>query len=128
MRQEFITSEGEFSGEPGSGAIINSSACNYREGSGPDDLPDLLGHIAEVMGSLNRTDGFRAFATTPIVGNRNAPDLFLYGVQGSVSDWAARSAAMQASAGGPSLGRHFRKILDCTQSLWFGQPVVPVPE
>jgi len=128
MRQQFYTGAGEFSGDPANPVIIGSSACNYREGSGPDDLQDLLDHISGVLDSTNRSDGFLGFASRPMVAGPDAPDLYLYGVQGTVTDWAEGQAAMQASPGGPALGRHFRAVLDCSQSLWFGQRVVPLPE
>ena len=126
MRTQFFQAQGEFSDGPP--AVIGSSACNYRRGRGPEDLPDLLNHIADVLGSLNRNDGFLGFASVPTVAGPDSPDVFLYGVQGSVTDWAERQAEMRGSPGGPSLGRHFQALLECSQSLWFAQRVVPLPE
>lgn len=126
MRQQFIQSEGEFEGNP---AVIGISACTYQKGHGPEDLPDLLGHIAGVVDSIGRKDGFMAFAAEPMIGRaRNAADVYLYGVQGSFSDWASGNAALQSAEGIESLQRHLDVILDCNQALFLGQQVVPVPE
>ena len=128
-RRQFIDPVGEFSGDSGSPAIINAAACNYQRGHGPDALDDMLSHLAAAMGSLEREDGFIAFASQPMYGaGPNTRDLYLYGVQGTMEDWAARMTALQASPEGPSLSRHFNTILDCSQALFFGQPVVPKPE
>lgn len=126
MRRQFYQGAGEFSGGPP--AVVNSSACNYQHGHGPEDLPDLLGHITREIDALGRSDGFIGFVATPTAGSANPPDLFLTGVQGSLEDWASRSVALQTAPGGASLGRHFNTILDCSQRLFMGERVVPAPE
>ncbi len=128
MRRQFFQAPGEFSGDPDSGAIISSARCNFREGHGQDDVDDLLDHAAQVLGSLGLENGMLAFATQPITQGANSPDLFLYTVQGTMEDWASTNMGIQASPGGPSLGRHFNTILDCRQSLFAGQQVVSPPE
>jgi hypothetical protein len=126
MRRQFYQGAGEMTGGPP--AIINSSACNYQHGHGPEDLDDLLNHITREIDALGRNDGFMGFVASPLVGSGNAPDLFLMGVQGSQEDWASRSVGLQSAPGGASLARHFNTILDCSSRLFLGERVVPVPE
>jgi hypothetical protein len=129
MRRQFFQAPGEFSGDPASPQIIGAAACDLQRGTTQEDIDDLLRHLGDVLGTLNRQDGFVAFASQPTTGaGPNTRDLYLYGVQGTVEDWAARSIAIQASAGGPSLSRHFNNVVDCDQALFFGQRVVPKAE
>lgn len=124
IRRQFFSAGGEFSAGPP--AVIGAAACDYREGRGPEDLDDLLGHLARTMETLAIEDGFMAFATEPATGSpRNSADLYLYGVQGTTGDWARRNMALQASPEAGSLFRHLDVIVACRSSLWWGQRVVP---
>jgi hypothetical protein len=130
IRNQFYQAPGEFSGNhPPEPVIVNAYACNLRAGSTPDDIEDLLGHLTSTLGSLGLSDGMAAYAAQPMAGGGpNSADIYLYGVQGSMEDWAVRTTALQGSADGPSLGRHFNAVLDCNQALFFAQRVVPPAE
>lgn len=124
-RQQTFQAEGELNPGP-NGAVINAFACNYRRGHGPDDLGDLVGHVSEVVGSLDLTDGAVGYVSVPGVGaGPDAPDVLFYGVNGSLENWAARSMAFQASPDSASLIRHLNTITDCNAALFYGQRVVP---
>lgn len=125
MRRQTYQAEGELN--PGAnGAVINLFACNYRRGHGPEDLEDLVNHVSDVAGSIALADGAVGYVSVPGVGSgQNVADVIFYGVNGSVENWAARSAAFQAAAGAPSLMRHLQTILECSGSLFYGQRVVP---
>ena len=116
---------GEFEIDPP--AIVSSSACNLREGVGMSDLEDLWAHIRGVLDGMGTEKGTIGYVTTPIVAGPNAPDVFVYAVQDSVSDWATRTAGFGGTPEGQALLRHFNLKLDCNNSLWLGQPVIPVP-
>jgi hypothetical protein len=124
LRREIFAS-GEIDGEPP--ALISSFACSTREGVDDTALNDLWGHVNGVLGDME-TSSMLLFASEPIIGSNNAPDLYLYSVENSVEDWATSQTALRNSAAGQQLGRHFNAVLDCTNSLWWGHPVIPVPE
>ena len=126
MRRQIFATEGGFSGGPP--AIINSSACKIRKGVDETDLEDLWNHINGVLTGLKLKNGLLGFVSVPMVASPNSPDLYLYGVQGSMEDWATTQVALASSPAGPNLRRHFNLKLDCSASLWFGQRVVPLPE
>ena len=97
-------------------------------GKGPQaDLDDLLGHISNELGNLNLNNGMFAYVGMPAIGGSDV-DLYLTGVQDTFQDWASVSVGLQQAEGGPSLGRHFNTILDCTQRLFLGERVVPKAE
>lgn len=129
QRWQLYQAPGEFSGDPGSPAVIGTFACNYRAGQGPDDLGDFMNHATDVVSGLNREDGYVAYAAVPMTGaGPNTRDVYFYGVQGTLEDWAERSVAIQTSEAGASLQRHLNTIFDCSSGLFFGQQVVPKPE
>lgn len=125
MRRQIYQAEGEMT--PGAdGAVINTLACNYNRGSGPDDLTDLVNHVARTVGSLDLADGGSGYVTVPTVGaGPNTRDVYFYGVTASMKTWAERNMALQASEEYPSLSRHFENVLDCNNALFVGQRVVP---
>lgn len=129
QRWQVYQGPGEFSGDPGSPGVIGTFACNYRHGHGPDDLGDFMNHAADVVGSVDREDGYVAFAAVPMAGaGPNTRDVYFYGVQGTLEDWAERSVAIQTSEGGASLRRHLDTLFDCSSGLFFAQRVIPKPE
>jgi len=126
MRRTVYQAEGELTGQPGRPAILHAAACDYRHGSTPEDLDDLIGHIATVRGSTGLKDGSAGYASIPGVGTGpNSRDVYFYSVHASLENWAAANQAMQSAPGMPSLARHFAKILDCSTALFFGRQVVP---
>lgn len=129
QRVQIYQAPGEFSGDASSPAMIGTFACNYRDGHGPADLDDFINHAATVIGGLNREDGYVAFASMPMTGGGpNTRDVYFYGVQGTVEDWAERTVAIQTSEAGASLGRHLNTIFDCDSALFLAQQVIPKPE
>jgi len=125
MRRQTYQAEGELT--PGSnGALINAFACNYRHGRGPDDLGDLVDHVSRVLGSLDLEDGSSGYISVPSVGaGPDSADFYFYGVHSSLTNWAARTATLQASQDAPSLIRHLQTIAECSGVLFHGQRVVP---
>jgi len=127
-RRQFFQAEGELNVDQNRGAILNAGACSYRRGHGPDDLDDLLNHVAAVMGSTGLKDGFIAYASVPSMGTGDATrDFYLYGVQSDLESFAARSAAMNAAPGMDSLRRHFQTIARCDTAMFLGRQVVEAP-
>jgi len=125
MRRQIYLAEGEFT--PGAdGAVINTLACNYNHGRGPEDLTDLVNHVARTVGEVDIADGSSGYVTVPTVGaGPNTRDVYFYGVSDSMTAWAKRNAALQASEEYASLGRHFRNVVDCSNALFQAQRVVP---
>lgn len=128
MRRQIYQADGELT--PGvSGAVINSLACNYRRGHGPDDLADLTGHVAGVINSLGLNDGSAGYVSVPTVGvGPDTRDVYFYGVSSSMKAWAKRTMTFQAAEGYASMSRHFQTILDCSNAMFLGQRVVPPAE
>ncbi|MFB3106552.1 MAG: hypothetical protein ACE1ZA_16740 [Pseudomonadales bacterium] len=106
-------------------AFISSSACTYRSGMAQADLGDLWGHLNDVLNELGTHTDFVFYSGIPFTSNPNSPDLRLYGVHDSASAWAGRAEAIRGSEAGQSLGRHFNAVLDCDNSLWIAQRVIP---
>jgi hypothetical protein len=125
VRRQMFQAEGELNDGSG-GAVIQTFACDYRRGHGPDDLEDLVNHVSEVVGSVDIADGALGFVSVPGVGaSANSADLYFYNVNGSLEKWAARSEAFQAAPGTPALMRHLQTVVDCGSALFTGQRVVP---
>ena len=109
-------------------AIITSNACNLKPGVGAAELKDLWGHVRATLGGMEEYKNGVFYSHTPITSSSTTPDLFLYGVSDTVTDWASKRAAFAASQAGPSLGRHFQAVMECNNSLWMGQRVIPPQE
>jgi len=128
MRQQIYQADGEMM--PGAdGAVINALACNYNHGRGPEDLTDITSHIARAVGSIDLDDGSAGFVSVPTIGaGPNTRDVYFYGVSDSMTSWAKRNMALQASEEYASLGRHFENVMDCSSALFTAQRVVPPAE
>jgi hypothetical protein len=128
MRQQIYQADGEMT--PGAdGAVINALACNYNHGRGPEDLPDIASHIARAVGSVDIADGSAGFVSVPTIGaGPNTRDVYFYRVSDSMTSWAKRNMALQASEEYASLGRHFQNVMDCSSALFTAQRVVPPAE
>ena len=109
-------------------AIITSNACNLQHGVSRDNLEDLWDHVRQVLGGKDEYKNGIFYSFTPVTTSARTPDLFLYGVSDTVTDWASKRGAFAGSEDGPALARHFEATLDCNNSLWFGQPVIPPQE
>jgi hypothetical protein len=109
-------------------AIITSNACMLNPGVTSDDLEDLWGHVRQVLSGMDEYKNGIFYSYTPVTTDQNTPDLFLYGVNDTVTDWANKRGAFAGSEAGAALGRHFQAVMDCDTSMWFGQRVVPPQE
>ena len=116
--------QGSESSNDGGTAFIASNACMVQPGTSPADLIDLENHIRDVLGGISEYNASSVFMATPMTAGPNSADAYLFAVHPSQSQWAATSAAFQASAGRDSLVRHFQAVLDCKTSLWFSEQVV----
>lgn len=107
-------------------AIIGASACQLRDGQTMAHVQDLITHLRGVLEQSDIHDSFLAFMEVPTVDTADA-DLYLYGVHENMSDYAARTTAVQTADSWAMLRRHFAQVLDCSSSLWNGMVVVPAP-
>ena len=125
MRWQTYQAQGELAlGD--NGAVINAFACNYRRGHGSGDLEDVRDHIGRVLGSLDVADGAIGYASVPTVGaGPDSADVYFYGVNSSLTHWAKRTAALEASEGMPSLMRHLQTVMECNGALFYGLRMVP---
>ena len=87
-----------------------------------------MGTCQGYPGGIDAYKQSAAYAFTPIITGPTSPDLYLYEVSDNVTSWAAKRAAFASSDATASLGRQFRKIMDCTNTLWIGERVIPVAE
>jgi hypothetical protein len=106
---------------------IQSFACNFRDGADASSLGDLNAHIAGYLGGTGTDKSFLVFQSTSLTPRTDSPDLRMFTVSESASAWGARQDALQASADGQSMVRHFRAILDCSVSHWSGENVIAPP-
>lgn len=105
--------------------LISSTACRLNEGKNINDVRDVLAALKTTLDGLGTHDSFVAYMNTPIT-NASDIDLYFYGVHPDVSTYAARTTALRTSDAGRALGARFQEVLDCQNSLWYGQPVVQV--
>ena len=119
--------QGEGPGNNGAPAFVSAFSCDARPGVGPAQMQDLRNHIADVVGTLGDDAPRFMFTSTPITSGANSPDVRLFAVNDSISDWANFNAAVGNSEGGPQLLRHFGMVLDCGQALFTSQQVISAP-
>ena len=111
----------------GSSTYIDSYACNYRDGAGPDSLGDLKAHTKDYLDAAGTHKSFRLFQQNSMTPTPNSPDVRFFGVHNNAADWGARDDSLTTSEGGQALNRHWNAILDCSASHWSGQQVVEGP-
>jgi hypothetical protein len=119
--------QGEGPTDTAAPAFVSAFSCNAKPGVGPAQMADLRNHIGAVVGTLGDDAPRFMFTSTPITNGANSPDVRLFAVNDSISDWASFNAAVGNSAGGPQLLRHFGMVLDCGQALFTSQQVVSAP-
>ena len=103
-------------------AVIESFACHIKPGWNDADIEDLDRHLQSTFSSVEVYKHFLGFSTTPFVGQFDY-DIYYYGVHDSLETFAKRDEFSRTSPQGQSLTRHWRKVLDCDRSLWWGQNV-----
>lgn len=109
----------------GSPALISSSACVLREGKNINDVRAAIDRFKATVDELGTHDTFVGYMNTPLT-NASGIDLYFYGVHPDVRTYAARATALRTSDAGQAMGAAFREVLDCQNSLWYGQRVVTV--
>lgn len=119
--------QGEGPTSDGAPAFVSAFSCNAKPGVGPNQMQDLRNHIAGVVGTLGDDAPRFMFSSTPITSGANSPDVRLFAVNDSISDWVKFTTAVGNSEGGPQLLRHFQMVLECGQALFTSQQVVSVP-
>jgi len=105
-------------------SLVVANACNLRHGVTETDLNDLFDHAARVLATTGAHDAFALYALSPITNGPNTADVYIFGVNDSLSAWSERVAAMGAAEGAPMLRRHFEATLECNTALFFGEPVI----
>lgn len=105
-------------------AFISSNACMFRPGVDASALPDLESHINDVLGGMSEYNSTTLFSAMPMTQGPNSADIYLFGINGSQSAWAAGVTAFRSTPASQALGRHFASLLNCSSSLWFSQQVV----
>lgn len=105
--------------------VVSSSACQFRHGVGAAQVPDLMDHIAGVLGEMGDNTPTGAFMANPITGGGPVQvDRFLFNVNDDMSSWTNFIAGLVNSKAGQRLGRHYNMVFNCTASLWAAQQVV----
>ena len=125
LKQEEIYTGGEaFTGES---TYIDSYACNYRHGAGPESLGDLKAHTKDYLDAAGTHKSFRLFQQNSMTPTPNSPDVRFFGVHNNAADWGARDDSLTTSEGGQALNRHWNAVTDCSVNHWSGQQVVEGP-
>lgn len=109
------------------GALVSSYACNLRDGATAANVGDLNRHIADVFGGWGATAPNSTFLVNPITAGPTTPDLYLFNVHESATEWTKFFGALFTTPEGQLLGRHVQAVLDCNMSLWNAQRVVEGP-
>ena len=106
------------------GSIVASYACNLTDGSNTTDLADLANHIKGVNAGLGDVGLDAAFEITPLTAGPDGPDVVLLARAASMEAWAANLAALNSSAEGQTLIRHFNAVVKCSLNLYTVEQVV----
>ncbi len=126
LKQEEIYTGGE--AFKGPSTYIDSYACDYRHGAGPDSLGDLKAHTKDYLDAAGTHKSFRFFQQNAMTPSSNSPDVRFFGVHNNATDWGTRDDSLSTSEGGQALNRHWNAIMDCTAGHWSGQQVVEGPQ
>lgn len=121
-RQEFFNGGGEMGVSPP--VTISVSSCKLNHGQTMDaNVPDLISHIQDTLANTAEYKSFLGYMTVPMVSATDV-DLRFIGVYNSTSDYTAATTALRSSDAGQMLGRHFRAVVDCKNSLWNGERII----
>lgn len=104
--------------------LVANLACNLKEGRGPEDMTDLLGHIGEVMKSFGADGPGFAAVRRPVTSGPNYPDVFVFSVFANMTHWTNYVGKLFGTDDGQLMRRHMDAVLDCNISLWDTQEVV----
>ena len=108
----------------GEGAFVAAYACRTDGAPDPMAMGDLNSHIGGVCGAIGETAPIATYAITPITTDRAGPHVVYFNIFESASHWAALDAALDGSAGGQMLVRHFTSMLQCDTNLWASEQIV----
>ena len=113
-------------GEPMQGngqALIASSACRLTPGKNINDVRAVLDTVRSTLDELGTHKSFIGYMGVPLT-NSSDMDLYFYGVHPDASTYSSRYTAIQTSSAGQAMGAEFNEVLNCQNSLWWGQAVV----
>jgi hypothetical protein len=106
------------------GAMVASYACNFKHGVGPAHVSDLVRHVGGVMGGMGDNAPDSSLIVAPITGGPNTADRYIFNVFDNMTAWTKFVGALNSSAQGGQLVRHFEMLFDCDASLWAAQQVI----
>jgi len=108
-------------------ALLASYACTLKPGQNATSVRDVITHYQDVLAATGLHDDHAFYAVTPLLGTGEI-DRYFFGVHADLPAWAARETAMQTSEAAAMFGRHVDQVMDCASALWWGEPIIPVPE
>jgi hypothetical protein len=104
--------------------FVNTNRCSFQAGHGPSSLPGLRAHINDALGRASEFNAFVAYIGFPTTRSQGDPDLYIFGVNNDIQEWAAGQQAFVTSPDLQALGRHFDTVLECDSALWIGEQVI----
>ena len=116
---------GEFN--PGDqSVIVNSSACQLKEGKSMAQVTDVIGSFTDMIEDLGSHDKSNGFMQTPLISS-SGMDVYFFTVFGNLADWSAAESAMGAAPQAQAIGAAFNDLVSCNTSLWQAQVIVQAP-
>jgi len=108
----------------GEANFVAAYACRTRGMSNPADFADLNSHIGGVFGAMGDAAPVATYAITPITSDPTGPQAVYFNVFESASHWAAVDGALNGSAEGQMLVRHFNSMMECATNLWASEQLI----
>ena len=122
--QEIYTG-GEFA-PAGQSAIVNSSACQLKEGKSVAEVVEVVGRFTDMIDNLGSHDKSNGFMQTPVVSS-SGMDIYFFTVFANLADWSAAESEMRRGPQSQAIGEAFNDLVRCNTSLWQARPIVQVP-
>jgi len=113
----------EISVPEGGSALLETFACELRDGKTLADAREAVEYWQGVIKGLGTHTSYRAYMHTPLV-NESPYDLFYFAVHNNATDYAARQTAYLTSKGGAEAGRRFGEVQRCAAGLYWGSPII----
>ena len=110
--------------DDGAATFVAAYACRTRGMANPADMADLNRHIGGVFGAMGDAAPVATYAITPITTDASGPNAVYFNVFESASHWAAVDGALNGTADGQMLVRHFTSMLECSTNLWASEQVI----
>lgn len=102
---------------------IGVSSCKLKHGQTMDQVQDLITHMNVALPQTGAHDAFMAYMSVPLVAQTDV-DLRIFGASNDAAAYAAGVSSFQTSEAARMLGRHFEQVLDCTNTLWWGEQII----